>query len=257
MTCNSLKLTEIYPLSSNYYSISSDIFHVVTNIGRVNRETFFGDSYSISLNNLVDSFCKNEWFNCFDKIKYIQSEMSTMSADWQLISPLTSMYACSSNSWDSFYSTLCTLSTCLATYNQIYPVGSIHVTLNGDITPTNLFPGTNWIPFGSGRVIVGVDEESISNTTCFNTVKKCGGEYNVKLGEITPNHRHIAGLCTFQCQNVFIGSTFNVAGCTQLNECNSGYDIIFPSSFGRPSNTRAPHNNIQPVFGVCLWTRIS
>lgn len=54
--------------------------------------------------------------------------------------------------------------------NAIYPVGSIYMsTVN--VNPSTYFAGTTWVPWGSGKVPVGVD----TSDTDFNISEKSGG----------------------------------------------------------------------------------
>lgn len=64
--------------------------------------------------------------------------------------------------------------------NLIYPVGSIYMSVNS-VNPSNLFAGTSWEAWGSGKVPVGVN----SSETEFSTVEKTGGIKSVNL-----NHSH-------------------------------------------------------------------
>ena len=40
--------------------------------------------------------------------------------------------------------------------NEVYPVGSIYITLN-DVNPSTLFPGTTWERYGQGKTLIGHD----------------------------------------------------------------------------------------------------
>ena len=70
-------------------------------------------------------------------------------------------------------------------FNSVYPVGTIYTTVT-EVNPHELFGGT-WIPWGSGRVPVGVDN-SIAD---FSTIERTGGEIAHTLTtEEMPSHTH-------------------------------------------------------------------
>lgn len=64
--------------------------------------------------------------------------------------------------------------------DKFYPIGSIYMTTNST-NPSETIGGT-WIPWGSGRVPVGVD----SSDNDFNTIEKMDGEKTMHL----PDHQH-------------------------------------------------------------------
>lgn len=70
---------------------------------------------------------------------------------------------------------------------QIYPVGSIYMSVN-NTNPGDFFGGI-WVPWGSGRVPVGVDITDAD----FNTVDKTGGAktHTLTTAQI-PSHNHTA-----------------------------------------------------------------
>lgn len=56
------------------------------------------------------------------------------------------------------------------TFNDIYPIGSIYMSVNS-ADPGTLFTGTVWEAWGNGKVPVGIDV----NDTDFDTVEETGG----------------------------------------------------------------------------------
>ena len=69
-------------------------------------------------------------------------------------------------------------------FNLIYPVGSIYINTTGT-NPSTFFGGT-WVPWGSGRVPVGVDTSQEE----FNIAEKTGGE---------KQHRHDFKIALWDC----------------------------------------------------------
>ena len=77
------------------------------------------------------------------------------------------------------------MSVVIQKQDSIFPVGSIYMSVN-NINPTNYFGGT-WVPWGSGRIPIGVN----TNDTSFNTVEKTGGNqtHQLTVSEM-PKHTH-------------------------------------------------------------------
>ena len=71
------------------------------------------------------------------------------------------------------------------TFDNIYPVGSIYMSVN-NVNPSTLFGGT-WEAWGAGKVPVGVN----TGESEFNTVEKTGGEKTHELSASEmPSHSH-------------------------------------------------------------------
>ena len=69
--------------------------------------------------------------------------------------------------------------------NDVYPVGSIYISVN-NTNPGTIFGGT-WVSFGTGKTLVGVD----SNDTDFDTVEESGGNKSATLQTVNlPAHSH-------------------------------------------------------------------
>lgn len=72
--------------------------------------------------------------------------------------------------------------------DKIYPIGSIYMS----ISPTNPEEtiGGAWVPWGQGKVPVGVD----TSDSDFNSVEKTGGEKrHTLINNEIPNHFHVLG----------------------------------------------------------------
>ena len=136
----------------------------------------------------------------------------------------------------------------------IYPVGSIYISVV-NTNPQEWFGG-EWVSFGKGRVLVGVD----TSQSEFNTVMKNGGEktHTLTINEM-PNHLHGNQLPTNNTGNAVI----NAAGHYFNDNCFSytggvrgmhipRFDIGTISTGGGQA-----HNNLQPYTTVYMWRRIS
>ena len=143
------------------------------------------------------------------------------------------------------------------TFNDIYPVGSIYLSVNGT-NPTNYFWGT-WTLFGEGRTLVCVS----SNEGEFNTVEKTGGEkYHTLSEDEMPNHQHGNIRLTKQyfitAWNDYKGNAkaFNIDGDYHTNVSNYGGGVSnsFDTDFRGGDK---PHNNMMPYITCYIWKRVA
>lgn len=123
------------------------------------------------------------------------------------------------------------------TLQDVYPIGSIYMSMNSTNPATSLGFGT-WSAV-QGKFLVGVSSE-----TEFNTAGKTGGAKTVTLSTANmPSHNHsISG----------IGQ-----GALLAPQMGSNADVIVPSgsmSTGY-SGSGTAHNNLPPYFAIYIWTR--
>lgn len=164
--------------------------------------------------------------------------------------------------------------------DEIYPIGSIYLTVNANIEPSTLFGG-EWELISQGKTLVGVDE----NDTDFNAPRKTGGEKTHVLteGEMA-NHKHTFAANEHSHRPVntsykFIASQQNIAlnGTSRAWWTNNGTadkHFVYSSTDGdiiEPERTESititgyvgytgdntPHNNMPPYFTCFIWCRIA
>ena len=118
-------------------------------------------------------------------------------------------------------------------FNLVYPVGTIYTTVT-EVNPHELFGGT-WIPWGSGRVPVGVDN-SIAD---FSTIERTGGEiaHTLTHSELPTTTYVDSPVSTY----VPVRSPNN-GGTWWLNNRGGG---------------NQPHNNLQPYITCYMWKRVA
>lgn len=123
--------------------------------------------------------------------------------------------------------------------DTVYPIGSIYISINST-NPEDIFGGA-WMPWGSGRVPVGID----INDSDFNTIEKTGGEktHTLTVYEM-PSHSHSINTANGQ-GNMEWGYQFSYDGH------NSGYNGIMQQVGGSQ-----PHNNLQPYITCYMWKRV-
>ena len=129
----------------------------------------------------------------------------------------------------------------------IYPIGSIYISVV-NTNPQEWFGG-EWVSFGKGRVLVGVD----TSQTEFNTVMKTGGEKTHKLTiDEMPSHS-FNGYLEYPNGNVNVPGWSIRLDYTQSSQSVKGGQGIITETLGKDS----PHNNLQPYTTVYMWRRIS
>jgi len=128
----------------------------------------------------------------------------------------------------------------------IYPVGAIYMSV-ASVSPATLFGGT-WVPWGTGRVPVGID----TSDAAFDTVEKTGGAktHTLSTAEM-PTHNHggkIAGTSNGDYMGLVGGGQggWGIASSTNNNIYRAGI-----SNDGSGS----AHNNLQPYIACYMWKR--
>ena len=124
-----------------------------------------------------------------------------------------------------------------------YPIGSIYLSIK-NTNPSSLFGGT-WVPWGAGRVPVGVD----TTQTEFNAVEKTGGEktHTLTVDEM-PSHNHAQSLSGTEIEDA---GAFYDWSVEQTRRLYSGFDLATSTGGNQP------HNNLQPYVTCYMWKRIS
>ena len=115
--------------------------------------------------------------------------------------------------------------------DEVYPVGSIYITLS-NVNPSTIFPGTTWERYGQGKTLVGDDE---TNYITGDATKGSGGSSTV----------------TLTSSNI---PTLSVTGSTTASSTTSGNNSITPTaSF---TGNRVSTENTGSGYGwshACEW----
>ena len=124
-----------------------------------------------------------------------------------------------------------------------YPIDSIYISTNS-ANPSTIFGG-QWVSFGEGKVLVGLD----ANDTDFDTVEETGGSktHTLTIDEM-PAHTHEHTVQTGRSFSSSTGSAPIVQGSSQ-EELDSA-DVTTSSTGGGQA-----HNNLQPYITVYMWKR--
>jgi hypothetical protein len=124
-----------------------------------------------------------------------------------------------------------------STLKQIYPVGSIFMSVNS-VNPSTWITGTTWVEWGSGRVPVGVGQTTdVRNETKNFSINQTGGEFNHKLSiDEMPAHNHNS----MDMYGDLIGGT------------NGGEGHSSPATF---QGNDMSHENMQPYITCYMWKR--
>lgn len=133
--------------------------------------------------------------------------------------------------------------------DYIYPVGSIYMSVNSN-NPGMVFGGS-WVPWGTGRVPVGVN----TGDSSFNTVEKTGGEktHKLSLNELpSHNHKENQGLVSYVDPPT---GSHNMT--VDLGHGYFGSHAYGKSLYTDGSGGNAAHNNLQPYITCYMWKRIA
>jgi hypothetical protein len=156
----------------------------------------------------------------------------------------------------TYFDTLYQASGSALTMSQVYPVGSIYISVVSTNPATLLGVGT-WVAFGTGRTLVGID----AGQTEFDTVEETGGAKTHTLLEAEiPSHTHTItdpGHAHTQTTSATDGASGRAdsssGGATYNNVAN-----INSNTTGITINNTGgggAHNNLQPYIVVYMWKR--
>ena len=117
---------------------------------------------------VLTTFATDYLFNS-NEVKYNNTTSGIQAGDVQ--GAIDELYACASN-----YAAYSQRLTAVEDYkNQIYPVGSIYISVSST-NPSTLFGGT-WEAYATGRALIGYD----SSDTSFDTIEETGGSKTTTL----------------------------------------------------------------------------
>ena len=142
-------------------------------------------------------------------------------------------------------------------WDTIYPVGSIYISMNGT-NPGEIWGGT-WVPWGSGRVPVGIN----GGDTDFNTVGKTGGS---KSSVASHTHTFSASWGGRPTDNnsaydtQWGGTNFSVSQNSStvnrvLSTVSSAKRYLDYVLSGSTSTTGTSNGNLQPYITCYMWHR--
>ena len=141
------------------------------------------------------------------------------------------------------------VSACLL---KIYPIGSIYMTVDGDVDPSTFLGGT-WERWGQGRVPVGVNESDAD----FKEAGKEGGEktHTLEYSEM-PEHSHIERLVYNNSVVAWSygeghGTGYSYTFTPAVEQANKPRDGVYTDSAGGKN----AHNNLQPYITCYMWKR--
>ena len=125
--------------------------------------------------------------------------------------------------------------------DKVYPIGSIYKSVD-NTSPEELFGGA-WMPWGQGKVPVGVD----SNDNDFSGVEKTGGEKtHVLTVQEMPTHKH----------NFSYADDNGTAGIYDTFIYNNYRQARLIDNAMAETGNSQPHNNLQPYETLYMWKRV-
>ena len=143
------------------------------------------------------------------------------------------------------------INSAMISLNDVYPVGSIYITVEEDtVAKVQAKFGGTWVAFSSGRTLVGVD----TSQTEFNTVEKTGGEktHTLTVDEM-PSHNHTGETVYQNGMNATYTSQYGFT----IKDCTNGcWPTMYRQGIGSTGGSQ-PHNNLQPYITVYMYKRVS
>lgn len=141
--------------------------------------------------------------------------------------------------------------------DTVYPIGSIYISTSST-NPEDIFGGA-WMPWGSGRVPVGVN----TGDSSFNTVEKTGGSKSVSHTHTTaghvltiseiPSHRHSINR-TGNIGNPGYGTAY-----TSSNSGDTGFGTEYTGGGQSHSHGNTGSSSVtvlQPYITCYMWKRV-
>lgn len=140
--------------------------------------------------------------------------------------------------------------------DKIYPIGSIYMS----ISPTNPEEtiGGAWVPWGQGKVPVGVD----TSDSDFNSVEKTGGEkrHTLTVDEM-PSHGHQSRAVRATWSDIerrdCLSSLCQSSNTQGVNQGWSNFTDNLDESANQRTGGNQPHNNLQPYITCHMWKRVN
>jgi len=131
--------------------------------------------------------------------------------------------------------------------DNIFPIGSIYLSVDS-VNPGTIFQGTTWIPWGEGRVPVGVADNGT-----FNTVEKTGGaETHTLTSDEMALHEHQT--TSRRGQGLPSGDPYHWIGLREASGLTStDASSIIPQIYATGGGQA--HNNMQPYITCYMWAR--
>lgn len=146
------------------------------------------------------------------------------------------------------------------------PVGSIYTNASNDANPETLLGYGTWVPFGSGRVLVGLDATDAS----FDVLGETGGSKNATLVSHThtfsgsgsagpagghahsindPGHTHADALT--------LGSAVGAGKGIIGNDTHGDINVIYPAATNISVNAVGDHTHSVSVSGSNSYSGVS
>ena len=133
------------------------------------------------------------------------------------------------------------LSITNTSFLDVYPVGSIYMSVDSTFDPETTFGGS-WSRIAQGRMLVGLDDASTPDTD-FDTAEKFGGfkTHTLTVGQLPP-HTHT------------VGGIENPSGSGPNGSANG--DSSFNNTLTTSSTgSGEAHPIMNPYLVVCMWKR--
>ena len=165
------------------------------------------------------------------------------------------------------------------TFDDIYPVGSIYMSIN-DVSPDTLFGGT-WVRIQNGRFLISAgggtnSSETLTEANSYTgrgsvttgesgwwSAGETGGEHDHTLTVAQlPSHRHtvgtnkdIGGMTSNSVSRRQVGSSGTNRGYAFTTDSTSSNSALSFHSGTDHTGSGNSHNNVPPYLAVYMWQR--
>lgn len=234
---------------TNYENATIDIIYPKNN----DLVKYYLNNILYSLNNkdkvlsLEDIYFKDAFTKIDDNIN---ASFNNLSID--CLSSNNNKFSLDSDGNLTVNSITTSISSSETNFNEIYPIGSIYMSVNST-NPSSLFGGT-WSQI-TGRFLLGVGVPDANTDNYFGymsgnvynagVASKGGQDYHTLTVDEIPNHSHYNG-----CGNFW---DWGQGGDRMLIGSNYGYTLGTPDGYYIGGNQF--HNNMPPYFAVYIWQR--
>lgn len=144
--------------------------------------------------------------------------------------------------------------------SNVYPVGSVYMSLTQSASPAALFGGV-WSAIGAGRVLMGhgegTDINGATHTAAVGSADTTGEYTHVLTNGEMPKHDHVPNRDATGTYNRLLKQHPSNIGTQKEADTTVNEPYLFRAEMIEEEGNDLPHNNVQPHLAVYMWKRDS